>query len=154
MEQPDGHLDRSGDGYFKYVSIPPGAYLVEFLAYLPANEALFDARGGAARFRVPGRSRGVLIGQYFRKTRPNEPLPDWLTAHLLDFPEHDPGHEEVWRNAEDDVEFENHLLYVIRLTPVPSGQPMPRRPRKLWLPFELRTLPKCPLGLPPPSDRN
>lgn len=153
LDKPDGHLEWSGDPYFKYIAVPPDEYLVEFLAYLPADEALFGSKGGATRFVVPGRRRGVPIGKYFRQTRPNEPLPDWLTAYLLAYPEHDPGHEEEWEGAdEDEIEVEDYLLHVIRLTPVKKGESPPRRPRDLWLAFEVRTLAKCPLGLPLQGD--
>jgi hypothetical protein len=148
LEVPDGYAGGN-DPYFKYVAVPPGEYLVEVLAYLPADEVLFHPKGGSRRFPVPGRPRGVPIGAYFRRTRPNEPLPDWLTAYLLEYPYCDPGHEEEWEDREDDdVEVEGCLLHVIRLTPVQPGEPVLRRPRDLWLPFELRSLPKCPRGLP------
>lgn len=153
LKKPDGHLEWSGDPYFKYVRVPPGDYLVRFLAYFPADEAIFDAKGRAARFVAPGSRRGVPIGKYFRKTRPNEPLPDWLTAHLMAYPEHDPGHEEEWEEMEEDeIEVEDYLYHVIWLTPITNDESPLGNPRNLWLPFEMRTLPKCPLGLPLSED--
>jgi hypothetical protein len=146
LETPDGF---ENDPYFKYLEIPPGDYLVEVLAYLPADEVLFGPDGGGRRFSVPGRKRGVPIGKYFRLTR-NEPMPDWLKAYLAEYPYHDPGHEEEWEDEDaDDIEVQGNLLHAIRLNPT-SGPPRP--PKELWLPFEVRSLPKCPLGLPLTGD--
>ena len=63
LVKPDGF---ENDPYFKYLEIPPGEYLVEVLAYLPADEVLFGPDGGGRLFTVPGRKRGVPIGRYFR----------------------------------------------------------------------------------------
>jgi hypothetical protein len=143
LEKPDGF---ENDPYFKYLEIPPGEYLVEVLAYLPADEVLFGPDGGGRLFTVPGRKRGVPIGRYFRLTRPNEPPPDWLKAYLTEYPSHDPGHEEEWEDEDEgEIEVEGNLLHVIRLNPAGDS---PRPPKELWLPFEVRSLPKCPLGLP------
>lgn len=149
LEQPDGYA-HGNDPYFQSVAVPPGEPLVQFLAYLPADEVLFGPKGGGRHFKIPGRQRSVPIGRYYRLTRPDEPLPDWLTASLFESPYEGPGHEDEWEEIEDDDEAEDDLFHVIRLSP--AGEELLRKPREPWRPFEIRTRPKCPPGLGVPVD--
>jgi len=66
------------------------------------------------------------LGEWFRRSRPNEPFPAWLHNDCVIDPSEDPGHEQEWKKArqiEDPDEF--HVDFLLHLIPLESGAQVP-----------------------------
>jgi hypothetical protein len=92
------------DGYARVVTIPAGDYVATLYCYAsaPNGRLCLDQTGDEA------------LGQWFRRTRPGQPMPVWLHNLCVHDPEVDPGHQKEWARAEQKpgapvVDFLLHL---------------------------------------------
>jgi hypothetical protein len=159
---PDGELALIGGGYDylngkrdKYVSflnVPPDEYRVDiYVCFWGVNgPTLYEEWRNAKLIPLP-------IAQWFRKTRPDEPLPPHLKIHCSEDPESDPGHEEEYESEdfdydEIDEECESQVDFIVQLTPLQGAEALPPAMPELdggFIPTEIhpRKIAKCPRGL-------
>ncbi len=131
------------------LEVPAGDYRATCYAYLPGVNSW-------ACLREAGHVEA--LGEWFRRTRGGEPMPDWLLVHLAEAPGEDPGHEHEWESfilTEDFVEALIRLRrnppvdFILHLDPLTPGTPCrnrkARRPRPAT--DNARKPEKFPLGL-------
>jgi hypothetical protein len=110
-----------------YVEVPPGEYLAEVYSYPPGD--LSGAWGAITNPRTFGRRPGLTPekeADYFRRTRPGQEPPDWLT---------------------EDFYETYYVNFVVRLTPLAETPPPPDFEEDGCLNWEFRQPELCPLGL-------
>lgn len=133
LRVPDGSLaveggfdpDTEDDGEFvKYVDVPPGDYRVEVLTYL------HGINGDYCLGELEGEHDS--LGAWFRRTRPDTPMPAWAKAMFADEPSLDPGHEDEWDAYAEEIEAlsddeerelygEGLIDFLVHLTPLGEG---------------------------------
>lgn len=105
------------------LEVPPGDYRAIIYAYLPGVNSW-------ACLRAAGHT-GTL-GEWFRRTHRDKPMPDWLVIHLAEAPEEDPGHEREWQSfllCQEFVEAQLRLRrnppidLLLHLVPLAAGVP-------------------------------
>jgi hypothetical protein len=160
---PDGRFAMVGGGYeyltgtnrrdhMATLDVPPGVYRVDV-------HICFTGVNGPD-FYEESRDANVIpepIGAWFRRTRPEKPLPSWLKLHCYEDPEADPGHEDEYDDetfdydAADEMDDVEAVDFVVQLTLLPAAKPLPEMPAGNtdgW--FDVRHQPrllsKCPAG--------
>lgn len=132
------------------IEVPPGDYRFDIYSYLVGVHGEWDLPEGD---KEP-------LGAYFRRTRAEEAMPDWLKSRLARSPRLDPGHESYWQ--QDDVQMERvesweneppPVDFVVQLRPLTaeSGVPavMPELNDSLFRMQERRRPELFPLGVSP-----
>lgn len=141
------------EGYVKYVEVPPGDYTVEILTYL---------HGINGEYCVEDALKKERPGAWFRRTRPDTPMPKWLELWLSDEPGDDPGHKKEWEEfaeyveglseEEHDARFGSKPLidFVIRLTQLEGEGEVSESGEDGWFEIDTgaRKPDRFPLGLP------
>lgn len=131
------------------LEVPTGSYRVTLYAHLPGVNAW-------ACLREAGHTES--LGEWFRRTRGNEPMPDWLLVRLAEAPGEDPGHEHEWESfllTDDFVEAQIRLRqnppidFLLHFDPLAPGAPCRNRKTRRPRPAaeNARKPEKFPLGL-------
>jgi len=125
--------EEAEEGTFR-LEISPGDYRVAVYSYFPGVN-------GAGCLRAAGDTES--LGEWFRRTRPEETMPDWLICRLAEDPAGDPGHESVWESflvsdafvdAQRSAQTHPTLDFVVHLIPLAAGQDCRNKGRKGPLP--------------------
>jgi predicted DNA-binding WGR domain protein len=120
MEAFEDEADSFMSGYVRHMKVPRGEYRASVYMYMSGvngRACLQAARGG---------DEPDPLGEWFRRSRPNEPFPAWLHNDCVIDPSEDPGHEQEWKKArqiEDPNEF--HVDFLLHLIPLESGAQVP-----------------------------
>jgi hypothetical protein len=124
----EGGLDpetRDTDDFVRFIEVPPGNYRVEIYTYLTGMN------GRACREAMKS---SKTLGEWFRRTRPNETMPDWLMHQISTYPREDPGLERNWEALamtceslalEKRVEENPTIDFLVRLSPFEHELPAP-----------------------------
>jgi hypothetical protein len=120
----EGGLDprcTDEDDFVQFIDIPAGDYRVEVLTYV---------HGVNGDYCISDFLKDEAMGTWFRRTRPDTPMPMWMKLGFSEEPELDPGHEEEWEKfgeyldglsmkKYDKLVDDIHLLdFIVRLTPL------------------------------------
>jgi predicted DNA-binding WGR domain protein len=151
MEEFDGEESDYVSEYVRHVRIPRGEYRATVYMYfggVNGHSCLTVARDG---------DEPDPLGEWFRRTRPNEKFPAWLHNDCVVDPDEDPGHEAEWKKAKKvNDPNENYVDFLLHLTPLASGEKVPMPVvaedggENGWFcqPFVCRVPERIPLGLP------
>lgn len=146
-----GSRSAGNAGPHHSLEVSPGDYLLEILT--------FPSTGGNGLACLEVANPSESVGAYFRRTRPEQPIPDWLAWHCFADPDLDPGHAADWGEAEaaryDALEAgldERPLVdFLVRLIPLAGEAAVPpERTAEGSLPATsgARRPPRCPMDLP------
>jgi hypothetical protein len=152
---PDGRLLIMGGGceyfdgedveeYSRTLDVPAGDYQAEVYTY-------YHSVNGDYALHQAGPPEPV--GAYFRRSRPGLPFPGWLRDECRNRVGCDPGHEDEWRDAEDDADAERdrarYIHFLLRLSP-DRGESGPAPEARGWFSAGAgaRRPASCPLGIP------
>lgn len=137
-----------GEEFHHQLDVPPGRYRVDVLTYAAGIN-------GELGLDEP-------IGSWWRRTRPEQPFPRWLELACAWAPDRDPGHDDHWIQREEELSEELSesweskqgaaLDFLVHLTPLAEGAPMPERPNLRYGAFEggeRVAQPRCPEALLP-----
>ncbi len=92
------------------------------------------------------------FGDWWRKTRPKQDFPDWLSALCMIDPNNDPGHRKQWEELDPDEEDHLEALwedrpwadYVLQLELLTDALEMPELDDGLLFETEVRRTERCP----------
>lgn len=155
----EGGLDPRGtdeDDFVQFVDVPPGDYRVEVLTYL---------HGINGDYCIDEFLKEEPLGTWFRRTRPDTPMPMWMKLALCEYPEWGPGHEEEWEKFDeylDGLSMKNYdkliddchtIGFVVRLTPLEDDAMELEIDDDGWFAIDkgARKPERCPLGIPSES---
>ena len=167
LHLPDGKLALEGgfssdddvdflisDDILKIIDVPPGDYNLTIYTYFP----FFSAESC-----IKSLDTTEGFGAWFRRTRPDTPVPEWLQMWLAETPEEDPGHETEWDDfAESGAYSElleifgsefDYIHFLVHLSPCKDALILPKIDKQLvpegvFAPQTGARKPeKCPLGL-------
>jgi predicted DNA-binding WGR domain protein len=151
MEQFEGDGSDYMSEYVRHLKIPRGEYRATVYMY-------FSGVNGRSCFEVAREGdEPDPLGEWFRRTRPNEDFPAWLHNECVLDPDEDPGHEKEWKNLKEvDDPNRNYIDFLLHLTPLePDAKvAMPAISEEGgengWFcqPFACRVPDRIPLGLP------
>ncbi len=145
MEEWEDEEGYIGD-HVRHLKIPRGDYKASLYMYLPG------VNGAPCLRAAQDGDEPDPLGEWFRRTRPNEKFPAWLHNDCIDDPSEDPGHEKEWKKAKK-IEDPNqrYVEFLIHLTPLKAGEPvaMPELTDG-WFstPSQCRVPKKIPLRIP------
>lgn len=150
MEEFEDEKDSFMSQYVRHMKIPRGEYRASVYMYMGG------VNGRACMQAARGGDEPDPLGEWFRRSRPNEQFPAWLHNDCVIDPSEDPGHEKEWKKAkqiEDPNEF--YVDFLLHLIPLESGAKvaMPELSEEGgdagWFsnPSECRVPEKIPLGI-------
>jgi hypothetical protein len=132
LKVPDGRLALCGgiefltgdsdeeDEFVQIVALPPGDYRADLYTLLPGLNGYYDLDG-----QDP-------LTDYWQRTRPNEPLPDWITS------------------SGNESEAPRYIDFLLHLTPATEDIPKPVfQEDEYWFPIanHRRKPDRCPTGV-------
>jgi hypothetical protein len=139
--------ELADDESLRIVELPPGHYRATLYSYLGGvnGSACLDQLAG-------GYGQGEPVGQWFRRTRPEDPFPEWLVYRCVAHSDNDPGHEQEWANRPlPDAKATPELIsFLLHLEPAePSAITATAKPENGWFSVSegARKPERCPLGL-------
>lgn len=124
-----------------YVEVPPAQYQVTIYSYPPAD--LSTGWGQITNPSLFKPTEGIEpepLKDYFRRTRPNTPVPAWIGCEI----ETDPQRQKQYY---EDALNSHYIDFVIHLTPILEGLPLPTLTATGLVQWEFRKPELCPLGL-------
>lgn len=100
------------DECLEVVRIPRGDYRADVYA-------CFAGVNGPYLSDFQATELGEPLGRWFRRTRPDDEIPRWLSDFCRAHPESDPGYERLWRREADQPYFDppEYLDFIVRLIP-------------------------------------
>lgn len=129
--------------------LAPGDYWVGVYSYFPGVN-------GSGCLRAAGNTE--TLGEWFRRSRPGETMPDWLLCRLAENPGSDPGYEAIWESflvseafveAQRGEQLNPTIDLLVQLVPLAPGQDCRNKGRKSALPAttNARKPGRFPMGL-------
>lgn len=125
-----------------YLDVPPGEYQVTIYAYPPG-----DLSTGWGQIENPKLFRptpGIEpedLWSYFHRTRPEEPIPDWLGKDYAPTSEARQAYDRNYENSN------GHVNFVVQLLPLAKPIPAPTLDEENFLEWEFRKPERFPLGI-------
>ncbi|HSC28698.1 MAG TPA: WGR domain-containing protein [Vicinamibacterales bacterium] len=150
MEEFEGDESEYLSEYVRHVKIARGDYRATVYMYfggVNGRSCLSVARDG---------DEPDPLGEWFRRTRPDEEFPAWLHNDCVADPDEDPGHEETWKRMKEVPDpNENYVDFLLHLTPLEPAVKVTMPPiaeeggESGWFcqPFVCRVPDRIPLGL-------
>lgn len=142
-----GHLDLASGVLLSgesAVLVPKKRYRIEIRSFLPHSMACWQW--------AKANTRSEKLGSYFRRTRPGESFPEWLSEICWSHPADDPGHEKEWRglNAVSAPQ-SAYVEFLVNLLPPSSRKPVSKISRNGTAEWEIRCPELCPKGIKAPG---
>lgn len=162
LQIPDGVLVLAAGGEFSWgwtedfeedefvhqVAVPPGRYRVDIYTTLTGVNGLWALERAGQK---------EALGTWWRRTRPDEPMPAWLQFLLLENLATDPGHASEWDGWSsarhhalmDTVEKGAWIDWIVQLRPLQGEPPkkLPELDEGCFTEPELRIPERCPRGI-------
>lgn len=138
-----GHVDLSSGILIAgeaSVQVPKEKYRLEVRSYLPHSMACWQLERA--------NNKSEKLGSYFRRTRPGESFPEWLTWICWSHPADDPGHEKEWRALKTIDEMTSaYVDFLVCLLPASSKKPVSKMKKNGIAEWQIRCPDVCPKGI-------
>ncbi len=141
-------LDRSGPNSHCVLRVAPGALRLDLFTCLgghPNGDRCVEFAGAEP------------LGQWFRRTRPGEEFPDWLSLRCMEDPALDPGYGEDWqelaaskvlRRTRSRLRGKPQVAFLLQLRPLAAAPGTPSRSsQEVPVTHGARRPETCPRGL-------
>lgn len=137
---------------FRLVKVPASEYQIDVYAYFPSFTGIAETLTASLMD-----CEFVPIAQWFRKTRPGEDFPPWLTYQCLESYDTDPEHEEFWEKWSEDMDEKawedlrekagKYVEFLVQLSPLMEDIPAPEVYASGACLWNARRIERCPSGL-------